>query len=118
MVQGLGAGSGPVIARAVVRDLYEPERAARVLAAMGTAQALTPILAPMLGGWVHVLAGWRAVFGVLGAFGAAFLVTAWRTVAGTHVFAGAPGPGQGGGLPGLRRRPCYRAVRACAALSV
>src|SRR5207247_703992 len=50
VVQALGAGSGPVIARAVVRDLYEPERAARGLAGMGTAQALTPILAPITGG--------------------------------------------------------------------
>src|SRR5260370_14529122 len=95
VVQALGAGSGPVIARAVVRDLYESERAARVLAAMGTAQALTPILAPMLGGWVHVLAGWRAVFVVLGAFGAAFLVTAWRILPDTNLYPAPARPGQG-----------------------
>ena len=116
VVQALGAGSGPVIARAVVRDLYEPERAARVLAAMGTAQALTPILAPMLGGWVHVLAGWRAVFLVLGAFGAAFLVTAWRIVPETNVYAGARGAGEGGGLAALLRHPRYAAYVAAAAL--
>src|SRR5882762_1347024 len=114
--QALGAGSGPVIARAVVRDLYEPERAARVLAAMGTAQALTPILAPMLGGWVHVLAGWRAVFVVLGAFGAAFLVTAWRIVPETNVYAGARGAGEGGGLAALLRHPRFAAYVAAAAL--
>src|SRR3989440_10817425 len=113
VVQALGAGSGRVIARAVVRDLYEPERAARVLAAIGTAQALTPILAPMLGGWVHVLAGWRAVFIVLGAFGAAFLVTAWRIVPETNVYAGA---GEGGGLAALLRHPRYAAYVAAAAL--
>jgi DHA1 family bicyclomycin/chloramphenicol resistance-like MFS transporter len=116
VVQALGAGSGPVIARAVVRDLYESERAARVLAAMGTAQALTPILAPMLGGWVHVLAGWRAVFVVLGAFGAAFLVTAWRIVPETNVYAGARGAGKGGGLAALLRHPRYAAYVAAAAL--
>src|SRR3989440_9423059 len=116
VVQALGAGSGRVIARAVVRDLYEPERAARVLAAMGTAQALTPILAPMLGGWVHVLAGWRAVFVVLGAFGAAFLVTAWRIVPETNVYAGARGAGEGGGLAALLRHPRYAAYVAAAAL--
>src|SRR5260370_17186576 len=99
IVQALGAGSGPVIARAVVRDLYEPERAARVLAAMGTAQALTPILAPMLGGWVQVLAGWRAVFLVLGAFGAAFLVTAWRIVPEPNVYAALPAPAAAPRLP-------------------
>jgi DHA1 family bicyclomycin/chloramphenicol resistance-like MFS transporter len=90
VVQAFGAGSGPVIARAVVRDLYEPQRAARILAAMGTAQALTPILAPIIGGWVHALAGWHAVFLVQGAFGAAFLLTAARVVPETDVYAGAP----------------------------
>src|SRR5260370_34930757 len=117
MVQGLGAGSGPVIARAVVRDLYEPERAARVLAAMGTAQALTPILAPMLGGWVHVLAGWRAVFVVLGAFGAAFLVTAWRIRPGTNGYPGARGAGKGARPGGPPRHSGYPAYGAAAALT-
>jgi DHA1 family bicyclomycin/chloramphenicol resistance-like MFS transporter len=90
IVQAFGAGSGPVIARAVVRDMYEPQRAARILAAMGTAQALTPILAPIIGGWVHALAGWHAVFLVQGAFGAVFLLTAWRIVPETNVYAGTP----------------------------
>jgi MFS transporter, DHA1 family, multidrug resistance protein len=88
VVQALGAGSGPVIARAMVRDLYEPTRAARILAAMGTAQALTPILAPVIGGWVHALAGWHAVFLVQGGFGAVFLLTAVLVVPETNVYAG------------------------------
>jgi MFS transporter, DHA1 family, multidrug resistance protein len=89
VIQALGAGSGPVIARAVVRDLYDPARAARMLAAMGTAQALTPIIAPILGGWVHALAGWHSVFVVQGLFGAVFLLTAARVVPETNVYAGA-----------------------------
>src|SRR5439155_56452 len=116
VVQALGAGSGPVIARAVVRDLSEPERAARVLAAMGTAQALTPILAPIIGGWVHVLAGWRAVFVVLGAFGSAFLLTAWRIVSETDVYAGARAAEPGGRVAALLRHPRYAAHLAAAAL--
>ena len=62
LLQALGAGSGPVVGRAVIRDLYEPARAARVLGYMGTAMALTPILAPIVGGVVHVAFGWRAVY--------------------------------------------------------
>lgn len=88
VVQALGAGSGPVIARAVVRDLYEPARAARILASMGTAQALTPIVAPIVGGWVHALAGWPVVFLVQGMFGTVFLLTAARVVPETNVYAG------------------------------
>lgn len=92
VVQALGAGAGPVVARAIVRDLYDRDRAARMLAAMGTAQALTPILAPVLGGWVHVAAGWRAVFFVLAGFGALFLLGAIGIVRETNVHAGPRGP--------------------------
>jgi DHA1 family bicyclomycin/chloramphenicol resistance-like MFS transporter len=73
VLQALGAGSGPVIGRAIVRDLYEPAHAARVLGYMGTAMALTPILAPIVGGVVHVAFGWRAVYLTLAACGTVFL---------------------------------------------
>jgi DHA1 family bicyclomycin/chloramphenicol resistance-like MFS transporter len=116
VVQALGAGSGPVIARAVVRDLYEPVRAARILAAMGTAQALAPILAPIIGGWVHALAGWQSVFVVQGAFGAAFLLTATCVVPETNISAGAltgtPTAGRLGLLLGHPRYLAYVAVTA------
>ncbi len=72
VLQAVGAGSGPVVGRAVIRDLYQPARAARVLGYMGTAQALTPILAPIVGGVVHQAFGWRAVYLVLALCGATF----------------------------------------------
>lgn len=80
MIQGVGAGSGPVVGRAIVRDVYSRERAARVLALMGTAQALTPILAPILGGTLHAWFGWRSVFAVLAGFGFVFLAGCWLLV--------------------------------------
>ncbi|BDG02123.1 multidrug effflux MFS transporter [Anaeromyxobacter oryzae] len=83
VVQGLGAGSGPVVGRAIVRDVYPREHGARVLALMATAQALTPILAPILGGYVQVWSGWRAVFVILVVLGTAFLAAAWALVAET-----------------------------------
>lgn len=116
VLQAFGAGSGPVIARAVVRDLYEPRRAARILAAMGTAQALTPILAPIIGGWVHALAGWHTVFLVQGAFGAVFLLTAARVVPETNVYAGAPASeALARRLAGLLGHPRYLAYVVVAA---
>jgi MFS transporter, DHA1 family, multidrug resistance protein len=84
VLQALGAGSGPVVGRAVVRDLYEPERAARVLGYMGTAMALTPILAPIVGGVIHVALGWRAVYLALAACGAAFVGLALLLVPETN----------------------------------
>lgn len=116
IVQALGAGSGPVVARAIVRDLYEPERAARILAAMGTAQALTPILAPVIGGAVHALAGWQAVFLVQGAFGLAFALVATAVVPETNVHAGAAAEPLARRLSMLAQHPRYPAYVASAAL--
>jgi DHA1 family bicyclomycin/chloramphenicol resistance-like MFS transporter len=116
LVHAAGASSGQVIARAVVRDLYEPSRAARILAAMGTAQALTPILAPVIGGVVHAVAGWRAVFVVLGAFGLVFLAGAARIVPETNADAGAAGEPVTGRLAALLQHPRYAGYVAAVAL--
>ena len=117
VIQAVGAGSGPVIARAVVRDLYEPAHAARILAAMGTAQALTPILAPIIGGWVHALAGWHAVFLVQAGFGGVFLLAASAVVPETNVHAGTRATEPiGRRLAVLLGHPRYLAYVAVAAL--
>jgi DHA1 family bicyclomycin/chloramphenicol resistance-like MFS transporter len=73
MLQALGGGAGPVVARAVVRDLYKRERAARVFSYMSMVQSLNPMLAPIVGGYVHEAFGWRAIFFVLAGFGACFV---------------------------------------------
>ena len=73
VLQALGGGAGPVMARAVVRDLYERERAARVFSYMSMVQSLNPMLAPVVGGYVHEAWGWRAIFFVLAAFGVVFV---------------------------------------------
>lgn len=85
VLQAVGAASGPVVARAIVRDVYAPQRAARILAYMGTAQALTPILAPVVGGLVHDHLGWRAVFLVLAGLGTVFTAAAAAFVRETHL---------------------------------
>jgi len=85
IVQAFGAGSGQVISRAIVRDVYPRDQAARVLALMGTAQALNPILAPILGGVLHALFGWRSVFFVLAGFGALFVLAAAALAPETNV---------------------------------
>lgn len=69
-VQALGACAGPVLGRAVVRDVYGPSQAARVLAYISGAMALAPMLGPVLGGWLTVWFGWRANFAALAIFSA------------------------------------------------
>jgi DHA1 family bicyclomycin/chloramphenicol resistance-like MFS transporter len=61
-VQALGGAGAIVLARAVVRDLYSGVRAGRELSHMGSIQALAPILAPVIGGALQTVFGWRASF--------------------------------------------------------
>ena len=62
MLQGIG-GAGPIImARAIVRDMYEGSRAGRQLSMMSTIMGVAPIASPILGGFLAVWFGWRASF--------------------------------------------------------
>ncbi|NKB42787.1 MAG: Bcr/CflA family efflux MFS transporter [Alphaproteobacteria bacterium] len=72
-VQAIGGCAGPVLVRAVVRDVYEKEEAARFLAYIASAMALAPAVAPMIGGWLHVLFGWRSHFVALTLLGVLFI---------------------------------------------
>ena len=73
-LQALGACAGPVICRAVVRDVHGRDGAARIYAYMGAAMALAPTLGPILGGFLELWFGWRAAFAVMTLYGAAGLV--------------------------------------------
>ncbi|HKY93728.1 MAG TPA: multidrug effflux MFS transporter [Kiloniellales bacterium] len=73
-LQALGACAGPVIGRAVVRDIYGPARAAKVFSYMATAWALAPAIGPIIGGLLETLFGWRANFWALAAVSLFLLV--------------------------------------------
>lgn len=77
-LQGLGGCAGMVIARAVVRDRCTPAEAAQAFSLLMLVMGLAPILAPLAGSYLLVLGGWRSLFLVLAAFGAACLWLAWR----------------------------------------
>lgn len=83
-LQAAGACCGPVVGRAVVRDVYPREQAARVMSYMASAMALAPFAAPILGGWLHSLLGWRSNFVLLALFGLALLVAVWRWLEETN----------------------------------
>lgn len=73
LVQAVGACAGPVLGRAVVRDVHGPTRAATVLSYMASAMALAPAIGPILGGYVTVALGWQANFVIMAAAGLALL---------------------------------------------
>lgn len=62
VAQGMTAGAGTVIARALVRDLYAGNEAQRVIGMMMMMFGAAPAVAPIIGGLLHDLAGWRSVF--------------------------------------------------------
>lgn len=68
-VQSIGGCAGIVIARAVVRDRFDERESARVFSLLMLVMGLAPILAPLTGGQILVLFGWRAIFWTLAAFG-------------------------------------------------
>ncbi len=71
-VQAVSACAGAVIARACVRDLFEAAEVPRIFSVMMTVMGLAPLLAPLLGGYLLLLFGWRAIFltqAVLGLLG-------------------------------------------------
>lgn len=61
----LGACSGMVASRAIVRDLFPPEESAKVFSLLMLVMGLAPIVAPTLGGIVVAQLGWRAIFAIL-----------------------------------------------------
>lgn len=73
-VQAMGACAGPVLGRAVVRDIAGPGRAAVLLSYIGMAMALAPAVGPTLGGYLQVAFGWRAAFAALMAVALALLL--------------------------------------------
>ena len=67
-IQGLAACASVVIGRAVVRDLFPASEAISVFAALMLVVGIAPILAPLLGGQLLVMVGWRAIFWFLALF--------------------------------------------------
>ena len=61
-VQGLSSGAGIVVSRAIVRDMYPPSQAQKVMSQVTIFFGAAPAIAPMLGGWLLLHASWHAIF--------------------------------------------------------
>ncbi len=80
LVQGLAGGAGIVIARAVVRDLYDTDAAARVFSMLMIVTGAAPVLAPVIGGQLLHVTSWRGLFVVLSLIGCVLLVASAITI--------------------------------------
>lgn len=83
-VQALGGSVGTVVARAMVRDTHEPERAAVALSFITVVMGLAPILSPIAGGYLVEAVSWRAIFALHVAAGLGLLAWAFAALPETR----------------------------------
>lgn len=95
-VQALGASVGTVVARAMVRDTHEAERAAVALSFITAVMGIAPILSPVFGGIVVEQFGWRALFGMHAVVALALI--AWMAVSLQETRAPRSLPGHPGSI--------------------
>ncbi|MCP9234958.1 Bcr/CflA family efflux MFS transporter [Lewinella sp. JB7] len=80
--QALGACGGLVASRAIVRDLFETREMAKIFSLLMMVIAVSPIIAPTLGGFITGAFGWRYVFVVLTVLSLSILAGAYFLLAG------------------------------------
>lgn len=76
-LQGLATGAGIVVSRAVIRDMFPPADAQRVMSQVTLFFGVAPAIAPIVGGLLFVHAGWHAVFWFLAGIGVLLWVSNW-----------------------------------------
>jgi DHA1 family bicyclomycin/chloramphenicol resistance-like MFS transporter len=69
-LQGLSAGAGMVVSRAIIRDMFPPADAQRVMSQVTIYFGIAPAIAPMVGGWLYAHADWHSIFWLLVVLGA------------------------------------------------
>jgi DHA1 family bicyclomycin/chloramphenicol resistance-like MFS transporter len=83
-MQALGGAAASVLARAIVRDLFPLNEAARVLSLMHLVTMIATLVAPLVGGYLMLITGWRSLFMVLFAFAALMLMLSLWKIPETH----------------------------------
>ncbi|WOX09272.1 multidrug effflux MFS transporter [Streptomyces sp. N50] len=102
LVQGLAGAAGIVIARAVVRDLYDGVAMARFFSTLMLVSGVAPIVAPLVGGQILRVTDWRGVFVVLTFVGMALAVLVWTRLPETLAPADRHAGGTAEALRGMR----------------
>ncbi len=77
-VQGMSCGAGMVVSRAIIRDMFPPSDAQRVMSQVTIYFGVAPAVAPMVGGFLFVHADWHSIFWFLAAVTAAIWFAAYR----------------------------------------
>jgi len=84
IVQGLSAGVGLIVGRAIVRDALDGDDAQRLMSNISMIFGVAPAIAPIIGGWILGWSNWQAIFWFLSLFGVVILVATAVTLPESH----------------------------------
>jgi DHA1 family bicyclomycin/chloramphenicol resistance-like MFS transporter len=79
IAQAVGTATGVVVSRAIIRDIFERDRAASMIGLVATAMVVAPMIAPLIGGLLDTNLDWRAIFIFTGA--CVLIVLIWAAIA-------------------------------------
>ncbi|HEY9027481.1 MAG TPA: multidrug effflux MFS transporter [Burkholderiaceae bacterium] len=86
LLQGMSSGASMVVSRAIIRDMFPPDDAQRVMSQVTIYFGVAPAVAPIVGGLLLVHFGWHSVFVFLTAVGTLLWLLCWRALPETlHV---------------------------------
>src|SRR6478609_6350670 len=77
-LQGLSTGAGIVVSRAVIRDMFPPDQAQKVMSQVTIYFGVAPAIAPIIGGFLFVHAGWHSIFWFLTGVGVVLWIANFR----------------------------------------
>jgi MFS transporter, DHA1 family, multidrug resistance protein len=77
-LQGMSSGGGMVVSRAIIRDLFPPTDAQRVMSQVTIYFGIAPAIAPMFGGVLLVYLGWHSIFWFLALIGLVLCIVVWQ----------------------------------------
>lgn len=83
-MQGVCAGAGMIVGRAMIRDRHDGADAQRLMSQVSFIFGFAPAVAPIIGGFVLGFAGWRAIFWLLGGFTLALVAASLAALPETH----------------------------------
>ena len=83
-IQGLCAGVGMIVGRAVIRDVFDGEDAQRLMSQVSMIFSIAPAIAPIVGGWILGFGDWHAIFWFLAVLSLVLGALVWRVLPETH----------------------------------
>lgn len=83
-IQGLAAGAGIIVGRAIIRDSFSGHEAQRLMSLVTMIFAIAPAIAPVIGGLLQGASGWRTIFWFLAGYGVLLFFASWRRLPETH----------------------------------